>query len=60
MDLIYSSRPKGTRVVFANINITEGFLRFLLTESFASRIINMLNVTNVKNTQNIRVMVRKH
>jgi hypothetical protein len=45
MDLIYSSRPKGTRVVFANMNITEGFLRFLLTESFASRIINILKTS---------------
>jgi hypothetical protein len=36
MDLIYSSRPKDTRVVFANVDVAEGFLRFLLTESFAS------------------------
>jgi hypothetical protein len=41
MDLIYLSRPKGTRVVFADVDITEGFLRFLLTESFAFRIINI-------------------
>jgi hypothetical protein len=41
MDLIYSSRPKGTRVVFVNMDMAEGFLRFLLTESFASRTIDM-------------------
>jgi hypothetical protein len=41
MDLIYSSCPKGARVVFANVDIAEGFLWFLLTESFASRIVDM-------------------
>jgi hypothetical protein len=41
MDLIYSSRPKGTRAVLANIDITKGFLRFLLTESFVSKIIDI-------------------
>jgi hypothetical protein len=41
MDLIYSSCPKGTRVVLADIDIVEGFLRFLLTESFASKTIDI-------------------
>jgi hypothetical protein len=45
MDLIYSSRSKGARVVFVDIDITEGLLRSLLIESFVSRIIDILKTS---------------